>query len=33
MLGDEELDCQVKTITVLGDIMGDKVERRKDFRE
>ena len=33
MLGDEELERQVKTITVFGDIMGDKVEKGKDFRE
>ena len=30
MLADEELDRQVKPITVLGDIVGVKVERGKD---
>ena len=33
MLTDEELDRQVKTISVLGDIVREKVERGKEFRE
>ena len=33
VLTEEALDRQVKTISVLGDIVRVKVERGKDFRE